>query len=650
MAKHTETAFAIDCSFHGCAYWIEFSTVVQGRNEYINHWKETLSHDKPPVTQLRNEISAAFRGESLTTTTLGTGDSIVEVDISLVDPNPYQTRTEISDDSIVDLADSIRELGQRVPCEGRKNPQEPTRYQLAYGHRRLAALRALAKTDAKFSSIRIVIRDLSNDEMIRSVAGENIGRQDLAPVESARAAMRLIEDPGVDLKKQEIAAAFGMKPATLSNRIRVLKSFPESTLGLVDKNKITWNALRALFPLKTVDGTILQELCMSIATSIARRAEDGKPAGETAVHKEIRQRLSSQWDKSKAWAWPLDEKAHEIDYSYRPHGEISLKAYKSKSAGSILDLTPQGLGIWGTNKKLATELLKTTEKGKVVERPELTAYAQEFVAQTILPALKKASNNGATDSELLGTLDNFFGISNEDWTYDVAGLPESFRDAGYSGQVYSGSAGLAVPIAHMDLRDDPDECNSCITGRVFCGVQTVAEIGQATTDERVRVVDTCQNFECAARKLVAGTAVRRAEAKRLRDLESETFKAAHKTVENSSIQGYRTAIGYILSNAGREHGELVWESIAEFYDVDLKPEPDDPEFSTWLVGIPSKEKLGKWLNELDGYQLSQIVLKVLYETQANASLVEEEYVSDLPEWLHKFDLANVPTELSAGKV
>ena len=107
-----------------------------------------------------------------------------EIAIDLIDPNPYQTRRQIREESLIELTDSIRASGVVQPVVLR--PAAGGRFQLVAGERRWLASKRAGKT-----TIPAVVRQISNEQAMEITIIENLQREDLNPIEQARAFERL---------------------------------------------------------------------------------------------------------------------------------------------------------------------------------------------------------------------------------------------------------------------------------------------------------------------------------------------------------------------------------------------------------------------------------------------------------------------------
>ena len=142
-----------------------------------------------------------------------------QVNLELLDDNPWQPRTEIEPDALQELADSIRELGLLQAPLGRR--VENDRIQLAFGHRRVAACRLLNEQGARESTIDMDLADISDEDMAVLALTENERRRQLTQIEVVRAHKRAIDE--TSLSVQALAGKLGMNRSTLANNLRVLE-------------------------------------------------------------------------------------------------------------------------------------------------------------------------------------------------------------------------------------------------------------------------------------------------------------------------------------------------------------------------------------------------------------------------------------------
>ena len=163
----------------------------------------------------------------------------LQVDIDLIDPSPYQPRTRFSEIGLDELAQSIRASGIIQPLVVRRIG---SRYQLIAGERRWRAAQR-----AQLLRVPVVLREVSDEQALELTLVENIQREDLNPIEQARAFDRLMEE--FHLTQDEVASRTGKDRATVANSVRLL-SLEEPLLEWIEEGKITAGHGRALLAIE----------------------------------------------------------------------------------------------------------------------------------------------------------------------------------------------------------------------------------------------------------------------------------------------------------------------------------------------------------------------------------------------------------------
>ncbi|WP_285114789.1 ParB/RepB/Spo0J family partition protein [Leifsonia sp. fls2-241-R2A-40a] len=131
-------------------------------------------------------------------------------------PNRVQPRTEFDRDALDELVASIREVGVLQPVVVRPLPDEPGRYELIMGERRLRATKELG-----LETIPAVVKDTADEDMLRDALLENLHRSQLNPLEEASAYQQLLADFGIT--QEELANRIGRSRPQITNTIRLLK-------------------------------------------------------------------------------------------------------------------------------------------------------------------------------------------------------------------------------------------------------------------------------------------------------------------------------------------------------------------------------------------------------------------------------------------
>ncbi|KON28756.1 hypothetical protein AC481_00675 [miscellaneous Crenarchaeota group archaeon SMTZ-80] len=202
--------------------------------------------------------------------------SLHEVDIALVDPNPYQPRMEMDQNAFEELKQSVREKGIIQPIAIR--PSQDGRYQLIAGERRLKAAHAVG-----LKLIPAYIISIENDsEMLEIALIENVQREHLNPIDLAKGYQRLIEE--VSLTQEEVAEKIGKDRATVANIIRLLK-LPDRIQESLKKNEIREGHARALLGLLEPERQIdLWKRIIKYGYSVRKVEEEVKKLRNSSAH------------------------------------------------------------------------------------------------------------------------------------------------------------------------------------------------------------------------------------------------------------------------------------------------------------------------------------------------------------------------------
>jgi ParB family transcriptional regulator, chromosome partitioning protein len=159
-----------------------------------------------------------------------------ELPLGVIRPNPQQPRTRFDPASISSLAASIADAGMVQPLIVR--PLGDGRYELIAGERRWRAAR-----EAGVQTVPAIVRDEAEAGRLQTALIENMAREDLNPVDEARACAALVEDLG--LSKEKLARRLGRSRSGLSNLIRLL-DLPDEALELIASGQLSEGHGRAL--------------------------------------------------------------------------------------------------------------------------------------------------------------------------------------------------------------------------------------------------------------------------------------------------------------------------------------------------------------------------------------------------------------------
>lgn len=183
-----------------------------------------------------NDTTDRTREKQMTGDTPNRGNIIVQLPLEQIEVNPFQPRSTFEEESLNELADSIKIHGVIQPITVRKS--DNGKYQLIAGERRLRASKIAGKKE-----IPAFVRSASDQESIEIALIENIQREDLNPLEIAINYKRLQDE--CDLTQEALATRLGKNRSTVTNFLRLLKLPPEMQAGLRD-DKITMGHAKAL--------------------------------------------------------------------------------------------------------------------------------------------------------------------------------------------------------------------------------------------------------------------------------------------------------------------------------------------------------------------------------------------------------------------
>ena len=207
--------------------------------------------------------------------------SIVELDLTTIEVNPFQPRTSFNEELLSELASSIKELGVIQPITVRKLGFN--QYQLVSGERRFRASSLVGLT-----SIPAYIRIANDQESLEMALVENIQREDLDPIEIALSYRRLIEE--IDLTQSQMSDRVGKNRSTIANYLRLLKLDPIIQTGMRD-GFITMGHGRALINVENLD-TQLEIYAKILADKLSVRETEtlvrGKKQATPSLKKKIK--------------------------------------------------------------------------------------------------------------------------------------------------------------------------------------------------------------------------------------------------------------------------------------------------------------------------------------------------------------------------
>lgn len=265
-------------------------------------------------------------------------ENITELDVNMLQANPLQPRGIISQESLIELVDSIKEQGVLEPLVVASTPAG---YQIIAGERRWRAAKI-----AGLKTVPVVIKQTSPQKMLEMSIVENVQREDLNPIERAQAYKRLIDEFG--LGTNEVAKKVSKSAPTVSNTIRLL-SLPDAIKDALVAGVITEGHVRPLISLN--DPKLMLDLFKKILkdNSTVRETEDmaRKIKGET-------EQREPHAKTDKLYVPELDDMAVKLSEKF-DNSKVAI--HQSRSMGRIVILFKGDVDVTGPKIKEVYNLL-----------------------------------------------------------------------------------------------------------------------------------------------------------------------------------------------------------------------------------------------------------------------------------------------------
>lgn len=203
------------------------------------------------------------------------GAGINEIDLSKIEANPFQPRTNFDEETLKELAESIKEIGLIQPITLRK--VDDNKYQIIAGERRFRAAQM-----AGLESIPAYIRKAKDEGMLEMALVENIQREDLDAIEIALSYQRLLEE--LEFTQEELSNRVGKKRSTIANYLRLLKLPAIIQKGLIDKH-ISMGHARAIINIDNPETqTLIFNQIIKMGLSVRRVEEIVRNLGNQNVN------------------------------------------------------------------------------------------------------------------------------------------------------------------------------------------------------------------------------------------------------------------------------------------------------------------------------------------------------------------------------
>src|SRR6478672_1943062 len=241
-----------------------------------------------------------------------------EIAIDKIDPNPYQTRRHINEITLEELTESIRASGVVQPVVLR--PVANGRFQLVAGERRWHASKRAGKT-----TIPAVVRQISNEQAMEITIIENLQREDLNPMEQARAFERLSRE--FSLTQEQIAARTGKDRASIANFIRLLK-LPDEVQNALEAGALSFGHGKVLLALAG-----FPEHLERAAREITEKQLSVRQT-EELVARLLNPQVAEQ--KQEKPAAPVDPNVREAQRSLESSLGVKVEIHDRKGKGKII--------------------------------------------------------------------------------------------------------------------------------------------------------------------------------------------------------------------------------------------------------------------------------------------------------------------------
>jgi ParB family chromosome partitioning protein len=253
---------------------------------------------------------------------ISAGDSVgglrfEEVPISAIRPNTHQPRRNFSEESIKELAASIREVGILQPLVIRSTE---TGFELIAGERRLRAAK-----EAGLDRVPVLIREAAESASMEMALVENLQREDLNPLETAAAYQALMDNFG--FTKDQLAHRLGKSRAAVTNTLR-LNRLPESVRAMVLAEKLSEGHARALLGLES------EERILHVAQRVQAEKLSVRKT-EELVREELAEAGPTSALKEKPRAEPEAEEYHEASRAIQDALLLPTRVRASRKGGRV---------------------------------------------------------------------------------------------------------------------------------------------------------------------------------------------------------------------------------------------------------------------------------------------------------------------------
>lgn len=214
-------------------------------------------------------------------------EELLELDVDLIEPNTEQPRTRFAESELEDLTQSIRINGIIQPIVVRR---KGSRFQIVAGERRWRASQR-----AGLQKISAIVKEIADEKLLELALIENIQREELNPIEEAKAYKKLVENLG--LTQESIAERVGKNRTAITTYLRLLK-LPVDIQKLVEEEKITAGHARALLMSENIDAQRniakkIVEMSLSVRETEKAVKKIGRNNSISNTNKEIKSKIDA---------------------------------------------------------------------------------------------------------------------------------------------------------------------------------------------------------------------------------------------------------------------------------------------------------------------------------------------------------------------
>ncbi|MFW5998431.1 MAG: ParB/RepB/Spo0J family partition protein [Bacillota bacterium] len=222
--------------------------------------------------------------------------SIKEIYVENIEPNPFQPRQEFDQESLEELAQSIKNNGVLQPITVRE--AKPELYQLVTGERRWRACKLIG-----LKKVPAIIKEYSDDQMMEIALIENLQREDLNPIEEAQAYKKMMDN--FDMTQEDVSKKVGKSRSSIANMVRLLNLTPKVQM-FVSRGTLSMGHARALLALKdnkvqikAAEHVIKNNLSVRETEKYVSRLNNLKKANKSSDQNEKPNKLNEKWLKAR---------------------------------------------------------------------------------------------------------------------------------------------------------------------------------------------------------------------------------------------------------------------------------------------------------------------------------------------------------------